>query len=214
VSIQNLNELDNSQLMPILMGIETQLEFYCECVLDIIEAKYSEPRILNITGDNMGADVQTFTGQSVQGNRRIKASLGSALPMSKSERQAFLMLLADKGYIERSKALELMEFADLSGVYISIDENAQKMEIGEMLKGVESVPQQLDYHPSHIKVIEDFMKGQQFKKLHPETQQIFVNHYKIHQQYLTLESQTAANMAGGGMQPQGQPPQAGGPGGQ
>jgi hypothetical protein len=204
VSIQNLNELDTSQLMPVLMAIETQLEFYCETVLDIIELKYSEPRILNITGENMGADVQTFTGQQVKGNRRIKVSLGSALPMSKSERQQFLMLLADKGYIERSKALELMEFADLAGVYISIDENAQKMEIGEMLKGVESVPQQLDYHPSHIKVIEDFLKGQQFKKLPPEIQQMFMNHYKIHQQYLTIESQTAMNMAGGGMQPQGQ----------
>jgi hypothetical protein len=213
VSIQNLNELDTSQLMPILMSIETQLEFYCECVLDIVEAKYSEPRILNIAGENMGADVSTFTGQQVKGNRRIKVSLGSALPLSKNERQQFLMLLADKGYIERAKALELMEFGDLAGVYISIDENAQKMEIGEMLKGVEVVPQQLDYHPSHIKIIEDFMKGQQFKKLPPEIQAIFTNHYKIHQQYLTIESQTAMNMAGGGMQPQGQPPQPGAQGG-
>ncbi len=201
VSIQNLNELDNSQLMPILMGIETQLEFYCETVLDIVEAKYSEPRILKITGDNLSADVATFTGKQVQGNRRIKISLGSALPMSKSDRQAFLLMLADKGYIERAKALELMEFGDLAGVYISVDENAQKMEIGEMMKGVEVIPQQLDYHPSHIKVIEDFIKGQQFKKLPPQIQALFMNHYKIHQQYLTLEQNTAAKMGGMTAQP-------------
>ena len=197
ISIQNLNELDQSQLMPILMGIETQLEFYCETVLDIVEAKYSEPRIVAITGENLGSDVATFTGKQVTGNRRIKINLGSALPMSKSNRQQFLMLLADKGYIDRSKALELMEFGDLAGVYISIDENAQKQEISEMIKGVESVPQQLDYHPTHIKVIEDFIKGQQFKKLPPETQQLFMNHYKIHQHYLQIETQTAQQMQGG-----------------
>ncbi len=209
VSIQNLNELDNSQLMPVLMGIETQLEFYCEMVLDIIEAKYTEPRIVAITGENLGADVATFTGQNVSGQRRIKISLGSALPMSKSERQQFLMLLADKGYIDRSKALELMEFGDLAGVYISVDENAQKQEINEMMKGVESVPQQLDYHPTHIKIIEDFIKGEQFKKLDPKIQQMMMQHYGIHQKYLQVEQQAAQQMMGGVEAQGGQPPQGG-----
>ena len=203
VAIANLNELDNSQLMPILMGIETQLEFYCEGVLDIVEAKYSEPRIVAITGENLGSDVATFTGRQVKGNRRIKINLGSALPMSKSERQAFLMMLADKGYIDRSKALELMEFGDLAGIYISVDENAQKQEISEMIKGIEVVPQQLDYHPTHLKVLEDFLKGQQYKKLPPETQQIMMSHYKIHQQYLQVEQQAAQQMQGGA-EPQGE----------
>lgn len=208
ISIQNLNELDQSQLMPILMGIETQLEFYCETVLDIVEAKYSEPRIVAITGENLGSDVATFTGKQITGNRRIKINLGSALPMSKSDRQAFLMLLADKGYIDRSKALELMEFGDLAGVYISVDENAQKQEISEMIKGIESVPQQLDFHSTHIKIIEDFIKGQQYKKLPPETQQLFMQHYSIHQKYLQVETQTAQQMQGGA-EVQGQPPQMG-----
>lgn len=191
VAIGNLNELDNNQLMPVLMSIETQLEFYCETVLDIVEARYAEPRIVAITGENMGSDVKTFTGQQVKGQRRIKISLGSALPMSKSDRQSFLMLLADKGYIDRSKALELMEFGDLAGIYISVDENAQKEEISEMMKGVEVMPQQIDYHPTHIKVIEDYMKGGQFRKLPPQLQALLMNHYKIHQQYFSLENQAA-----------------------
>ena len=209
VSIQNLNELDQSQLMPIKMGIESQLEFYAETVLDIVEAKYAEPRIVAITGENLGSDVATFTGQQVKGNRRIKINLGSALPMSKMERQQFLMMLADKGYIDRSKALELMEFGDLAGVYISIDENAQKQEISQMVKGVEVVPQQLDYHPTHIKIIEDFIKGQQFKKLPPEAQQLFMQHYSIHQKYLQVEQQAAQQMSGGVEAQMGQSPQGG-----
>ena len=211
VAIGNLNELDNSQLMPVLMSIESQLEFYCETVLDIIEAKYSEPRIVAITGENLGSDVKTFTGQNVKGNRRIKINLGSALPMSKSERQAFLMMLADKGYIDRAKALELMEFGDLAGIFISVDENAQKQEISEMMKGVESVPQQLDYHPTHIKVLEDFIKGEQFKKLAPEIQQLLMQHHSIHQKYLQVEMQAAQGM-GGGHEAQGMPPQSMPPG--
>lgn len=193
IAIDSLNELDNSQLMPILMSIETQLEFYCETVLDIIEAKYSEKRILNISGENLGSDVATFSGAEVKGNRRIKINLGSALPMAKSDRQAFLMMLADKGYIDRTKALELMEFGDLAGAYISVDENAQKQEISNMLKGQPVEVMDIDFHPTHLHTLEQFMKGESFKSLNSEIKQLLDNHYRMHQKYLMLENRVGQN---------------------
>jgi len=197
VAIENLTELDNSQFSPILMGIENQLSFFAETVLDIMEAKYPEPRLVAITGDNLGSDVNSFIGENVKGNRRIKITMGSQFPLQKAERQAFIMMLADKGYIDRSKAMELMEFGDLAGAYISIDENAQKQEIKEIIKGVDVVPEQYEYHPTHIKVLEDYLKSEEYKKLDDAIKQELLKHYQIHQKYFQIENQAAAQMQGG-----------------
>jgi hypothetical protein len=193
-AIESLNELDNGQLSPVLMNIEKQLSFFAETVLDIIEAKYTEPRVLNITGENEEADVMSFKGGDIQGNRRINVSIGSNMPMNKEARQEFIMLLAEKGYIDRPKALELMEFGDLSSLYNSIDEQAQKMEISEILKAVVIEPNEWDYHQAHIKVLEQYIKSDKFKKLEPMLQQALLKHRSLHQQFLRQEMQTAANM--------------------
>ena len=193
-AIENLDDLDNNALSPILINIEQKLSFFAETVLDIVEAKYEEPRVLAITGDQEVADVKTFKGPDVAGNRRVKVSIGTGMPIKKTDRQIMIMGLADKGYIDKAKALELMEFADLSGLYNSIDEQAQKMENSEMLNGVIIEPNEWDFHQAHVIVIEKFIKGEQFKKLPPELKQLFLQHRSIHQQFIRVEMASAARM--------------------
>jgi len=203
IAIEQLNELDNGQLAPILLTDESQLSFFAETVLDIIEAKYIENRLLNITGEEEAADVQTYLGADTAGNRRIKVNIGTNLPMNKADRQIFIMNLAEKGYIDKAKALELMEFADLSGLYNSIDEQAQKVEISEMLKGTMVDPNDWDYHQAHIKVLEKFIKGDKFRKIEdPGIQQLIIEHRGLHQKFLRVEMQAAANMNPGAPQAQ------------
>ncbi len=212
IAIEQLNELDNGQLSPVLLVAEQQLSFFAETVLDIIESKYVEPRLLNIVGEEEAADVQSYLGSETAGNRRIKVSIGTNLPMNKTDRQMFIMNLAEKGYIDKAKALELMEFADLSGLYNSIDEQAQKMEISEMLKGVVIEPNDWDYHQAHIKILEKFIKGDKFKQIQdPGIQQLLLEHRGLHQKFLRAELQAAANMNPGA--PQAQPRQPQEPGG-
>lgn len=196
-AIENLDDLDNNALSPILTNIEQQLSFFAETVLDIIEAKYTEPRILAITGDQEVADVKTFCGPDVSGNRRVKVNIGSGMPINKGDRQIMIMGLADKGYIDKQKALELMEFGDLSGLYNSIDEQAQKMEDSEMLNGVMIAPNEWDNHNVHIYTIEKFIKGDTFKKLTPELKTVILKHRSLHQQFMRVEMQAAANMQPG-----------------
>jgi hypothetical protein len=206
-AIKQLNELDDSQLSPILKSTEQQLSFYCETILDIMQAKYTEPRLLAITGDVMGADVKTFMGDQLQGNRRIRITLGTAMPTSKSERQAMIMMLADKGYITKQKAIELMEFGDLEGIYQSVDENAAKSENQEMMKGTYPEPQAFDNHTLHLAKHQEFMKSQQFKLMPPQIQQLFFAHERATQDFLMNEMQAAQGMGGG--QPPQTPPQQG-----
>uniref|UniRef100_A0A6M3XSV3 Putative portal protein n=1 Tax=viral metagenome TaxID=1070528 RepID=A0A6M3XSV3_9ZZZZ len=202
-AIENLNEIDNSQIAPVILGIEQQLAFFCEMVLDIMQAKYTEPRILSITGDTLGADVNVFKGEQLQGNRRIKISLGSSMPQSKSDRQGLIMLLADKGYITKQKALELMEFGQIEGVFHSVDEQAAKSENQEMLKGTFPEPMPYDDHTIHLAKHQEFMKSKQYKLLPQEIIQLFTAHQKGHQDMLMNEIQAS-------QQVQGQPPQTGG----
>ena len=193
-AIENLDDLDSNALSPILISNEQNLSFFAETVLDIVEAKYSEPRLLGITGDQEVADVKTFKGGDITGNRRVKVNIGTGMPLNKTERQLFIMKLKAEGYIDASKALELMEFGDLSGLYNSVDEQAQKMETSEILAGAAIEVNDWDYHQAHIRVIEKFLKGDQFKKLAPEIQQALLQHRGIHQKFLRAEMMAAANM--------------------
>jgi hypothetical protein len=218
VAIENLAEADNSVLSPILMGIEQQLSFFAETVLDIMEAKYTEPRLLAITGEMLGADVKTFKNDSIMGNKRIRISLGSSLPYSRGERQRFIMDLEVKGYITKEKARELMEFGDLDGIFHSMDETLQKEEIQMMLKdNTEVVVEEWDDHTIHLKVMTDFMKTPQFMQLEQPIKQKFLEHRKAHQDMLLKEEQAKASMevkARMAAMPQPQPmlpPPAGGP---
>ncbi len=199
VAIENLNELDQNQLTPVALGIEVNLGFYCETILNMAEKLYVEPRLRAIAGgDEESADVAMFKGSDLAGHRRIKVNVGSSLPASKENRQLFIMKLKAEGYIDEKKALELMEFGDLAGVYKSIDENAQRVENAEMLKGTEVLPTELDHHQTHIYIIEKYMKGENFKKLDPQIAALFWKHRKLHQEFLRMEMATARNMNAGG----------------
>lgn len=194
VAINQLTEADNSQLAPQLIFIESQLSYFGQMVLAIMEEKYPEDRIVSITGDRLSGEVLSASGDKAKGNKRVEVSLGSSLPASKVERQQFIMALVKDQYITREKALELLEFGDVEGVYTDIDKQAEKNEIQEMLRGTQIEPAPYENHAVRLKVLADFMMGQTFiqlKQQNPQiTDQIF-NHYKMHQQIL-LQEQGAA----------------------
>lgn len=203
VAIQALTERDDSQLTPIMISIEEKLAFLCETILDIVEAKYTEPRILGITGETLAAEIKTFRGENVKGNRRIKITMGSALPTSKAERQNFILALAQQEFITKQKALEMLEFGDIEGVFHSVDETNAKSENQSMAKGGQPIPQAWDEHTIHTKIHSDFLKSEEFKKIPPQLQQIIIEHYKMHQQYIMQEQQALtveAGQGGGGQQ--------------
>lgn len=195
IAIENLTSLDQSQLMPVLTHIEQQLSFFCEMVLDIMEKRYTEERLLSITGDTLSAQVKTFRGEQVKGNHRIKISLGSGMPQTKEARQTLIMTLVKEGYITKEKGLELLEFGDLEGLYVNVDETAQKGELQSMIDGQETVINEWDNHTAHLKVLDDFLKSEEYKKVDPAIQQLIIMHRQGHQQGLTMEMQTAAQMS-------------------
>lgn len=203
VAMEHLSESDNSQLAPQLGFIETQLSFFAQSVLKIMQKKYNEKRLLNIVGDQLSSEIRSFTGGESTGNYRIKVNLGSAMPYSKEARQQFIFTLADKGYIPREKAMELLEFGDIEGVYSDIDKQSEKTEIQEEMQGVQHQPMPFENHAVRMKIRADYMMGQEFKQLPDELKQIMMQHYQMHAEMLRQEAQV--------MQPGGEPPKGGQP---
>jgi len=196
-AIQSLSELDQSQLSPVIMNSESQLGFFCEMVLGIIEKKYTEQRLIGIAGKDLAVDVKTFKGSDVAGNRRIRVTLGSNLPVSREARQETLLGWLKLGLITKEEARDMLEFGTLDGVYHNIDDQAEKMEIQEMLNGIEVVPMEYENHTRRLKLLTDFMMSEDFRKIQfaatkGEEQArailtIFTNHRKAHQEFLMAE---------------------------
>jgi hypothetical protein len=198
VAMENLTELDNSQLSPVLISIEQQLAFFSERVLDIMEARYTENRLVGITGDSLAAQVKTFKGSDTKGQRRIKISMGSSIPTGKEARQNLIFKLKEQGMITPEKATELLEFGDLDGVFHNQDESVQKTEIEEMVsqQGLFVEVQDWDNHSVHLKVLDDFLKSEHFKKIPDQSKSLIIEHRRMHQDRLSQEMQTAQNMGG------------------
>ncbi|MBK3631330.1 hypothetical protein JHN59_42555, partial [Streptomyces sp. MBT49] len=72
----------------------------------------------------MGRDHQfnviTFQGSDLRDNIDIRVEAGSALPTSKSAKQALLMDLMGQGFIPPEKGLELMEVGGVQRLYEEI----------------------------------------------------------------------------------------------
>lgn len=187
-AIENLTELDNSQMAPNLLSIEAQLSFFMDTVINIMTEHYSEPRFLSITGDQVGPDIKNFIGSSLMGNRRTRVSLGSAMPISKEARQEFIFKLLQLQIIDQEKARELLEFGDIDGVYHNLDETLAREENQNMLEPrYEVIAEQWEDHNVHIKVHTDFMKTKEFFELDPLLQEKIKLHREQHQEYLRME---------------------------
>jgi hypothetical protein len=182
-------------------------------VLNIMEHRYTEDRLVNIAGDYMTKEIQTFKGDSLSGNRNTKISLGSAMPTSRQARQTFILELAQKGFIDKPRAMELLEFAQEEGLYHDVSRNGEKTEIARMAKGdTNVVPKPWENHAARLAILTNFMQTPDFEKLGPDICNIFIAHMKAHQQMLMAEMQTARGPGGapGAQAPQGAgaPPQS------
>lgn len=211
IAIENLQQADNSQVAPTLLHIEAQLSFFSQMVLNIAQAKYDEPRLIQTAGKSLLPEVRTFTGEAAKGNYRTKASIGSSLPASPDARRQYILMMLKIGLITPDKARELLEFGDTDGVYNDIDKTAERSEIQEMLKGAQIEPMPWENHAVRLKVLADFMMGDDFRKMmngpdpndpkavdRTQAAHAIYEHYQAHQEMLLNEQRAAAVGVGDG----------------
>lgn len=205
VGISNLANLDEAQIAPELIMCEQKLGFFTESVLDIVQEKYNERRLLSISGDDLAFEIKSFIGSDLFGQKRIQIRMGSNFPLDKTERTNYILMLKKEGFVSPERAKDLLEFTDIDGAFKSLDETAAKQDILNLIEGnMEVIAEPFEDHTIFLKVINDFMKGSVYTKLPPEVRQRIQQWMSQHQQFL-LQEQAAAAQMGQPLPPAAQP---------
>ena len=112
-AISFLQERDDSLLYTAYQSIESGVEKIGRQSL-VLYADYMDlPRIIRITGTDGAFDSLEFKGSDIANGLDLRIEGGSALPMSKPARQAFLMDMFKMGAITSDQMLDMM---DIGGV--------------------------------------------------------------------------------------------------
>lgn len=112
-AISFLQERDDSLLYTAYQSIESGVEKIGRQSL-VLYADYMDlPRIIRITGTDGAFDSLEFKGSDITNGLDLRIEGGSALPMSKPARQAFLMDMYKMGAITSDQMLDMM---DIGGV--------------------------------------------------------------------------------------------------
>jgi hypothetical protein len=119
-AINYLQEQDETMLSTTYAGIEEAFEKIGYETLCYVKQYWDTPRQVKVVGKDGAFNVISFQGADLRDNTDIRVEAGSALPTSKSAKQAFLMDMMQQGFIPPEKGLELMDMGGVQRLYEEI----------------------------------------------------------------------------------------------
>lgn len=129
-AISFLQEKDDSLMAATFASLEQQIEKIGRQSLNLCVEFMETGRMIRIVGMDGAFDTQELKGSDLTGAVDLRVEGGSALPESKPAKQAFLMDLADKGFITPDKLLELLDFGGVENLNreLNTDKNEAQRE--------------------------------------------------------------------------------------
>lgn len=119
-AISYLQEQDDSKLAGTIDSIEEGMEKLGHQVLSFAVQYWDAPRMIKVTGTDGSFDAMMLKSSDLRGNTDIEIEAGSALPTSKSAKQALIMDLMKMGFVDPAQGLEVMEMGGITKLYESI----------------------------------------------------------------------------------------------
>jgi hypothetical protein len=119
-AINYLQEQDETMLSTTYAGVEEAFEKIGYQTLCYVKQYWDTPRQVKVVGKDGTFNVLSFQGSDLRDNTDIRVEAGSALPTSKSAKQAFLMDMMQQGFIPPEKGLELMDMGGVQRLYEEI----------------------------------------------------------------------------------------------
>lgn len=129
-AISYLQERDDTAMSTTYQSIEFGYEKVAKHFLSHVVQFWDEPRIIKTTGTDGFFDAISLKGSDIGSGTDIRMEAGSALPISKAAKQAFLLDMMRSGFIDPSKGLSLMEMGGIDKLYeeVRIDERQAQRE--------------------------------------------------------------------------------------
>lgn len=119
-AINFLQEQDESMLSTTYAGIEEAFEKIGYQTLCYVKQYWDFPRQVKIAGRDQSFNVLSFRGADLGDNTDLRVEAGSALPTSKSAKQAFIMDMMTQNFIPPEKGLELIDMGGINRLYDEI----------------------------------------------------------------------------------------------
>jgi hypothetical protein len=119
-AISYLQEQDETMLATTYSAIEEGFEKIGYQTLCYVKQYWNTVRTVKVVGRDGQFNVIAFQGSDLRSNTDIRIEAGSALPTSKSAKQALLMDLMTQGFIDPNKGLELMDVGGVQRLYEEI----------------------------------------------------------------------------------------------
>jgi hypothetical protein len=129
-AIAYLGERDDAYLTTIFNSIEAAVEKLARQALTLFVQYVKNDRLIKTVGSDGSFDALMLSGADIASGTDIRVESGSALPTSKSARQALITEWMKMGFISPQDGLRVLEMGMLKQYYnlIKIDENQAQRE--------------------------------------------------------------------------------------
>lgn len=191
-AINLLQEQDDTRLGPDVADMEIALAEAGTRLLTLVNAYYTDNRIVRINGEEGAWDIFDFRGAMLKGNNQVEVQAGSGMPRSKAAKQAAmtetLNLLIQYGVQLDPRSLRKFfreyEVGGLERLFSDVDVNeAQVQRENRLLAMGELIPvNDYDEHEFHVQGHNDFRKSARFERLPVPAKLAFEQHIEEHRQ--------------------------------
>ena len=129
-AISYLQERDDAYLTSVFNSIEAAIEKVAKQSLSLYVQYVDQPRLVKTVGADGAFDAQMLSGSDIASGLDIRIESGSALPTSKSARQALITDWMKMGFITPQDGLRILDMGMLKQYYnlLKIDENQAQRE--------------------------------------------------------------------------------------
>lgn len=129
-AINYLQERDDAYLATVFAAIEAAVEKVAKQAISLFIQYVDKPRLIKTTGADGAFDAAILSGADIASGNDIRIESGSALPTSKSARQALITEWMKLGFIQPQEGLRILEMGMLKNFYnlLKVDENHAQRE--------------------------------------------------------------------------------------
>jgi hypothetical protein len=190
IGMQLLVEQDETRIGVMTEQHEQAYAKLGQLILMMVEKYYQTPRLLKLAKGKEYV-VKDFVGSDLNGNTDVIVIRGSTTPGSKVIRRQEIVNTYQMGLLGdpndpkvRDKVLQMLEYGDIAEVWEeqSLDLNQIKQDIEAIEQGIAPEVNELDNHVMHIAEKNKYRKGDKFKKLPFELQELLLANIEQHVQ--------------------------------
>jgi hypothetical protein len=188
-AISFLQEQDDSKLLLTVASLEEGVERLGRHFLSHVAQFWQAERMVQVTGVNGKWEAHKFSAESIRGNTNFKIESGSATPVSRAAKQAFILELMKDGYVPPEQGLKYLNMSETGRMYEELQRDARqaqrendRLSSGEPAFGSNTY----DIDIVHVQEHEGYCKTEEYENLKDEQKTAFQQHISGHRQKMAL----------------------------